>query len=359
MIVPALALLWSGAVFALPTPAAKSVMQHAAVSAARAVPAPAPAPVPAPVPAPAPAGVAPVAAAPTPPAAAPVDAIVLPATLTADRQALLRMQVMLDRAGFSPGVIDGKNGSNFQSAFAAWKAAHNDAAPVADTAPLPLMRYAIAPEDVAGPFAPVPKDLAEMAKMKIVGYTTPLEGLAERFHADEAFLKELNPHADFAAAGTVLLVPDIAPAKLPAKVAKIEIDKTHQQLRAYAAEGKLLAVYPATVGSTERPAPSGRYRVVTWAPHATYTYDPKRLTFGKRVEGKLVIPAGPNNPVGGMWIALNKPTYGIHGTPDPQLVGKRASHGCVRLTNWDAATLGAAVQQGTQVVFVGVEQRKG
>jgi len=351
MIVPALTLLWSSAVFALPTPAAKSVVQHAAVSAPRAVPAPAPAP--------APAAAAPVAAAPTPPAAAPADVIALPATLSTDRQALLRTQVMLDRAGFSPGVIDGKDGSNFQSALAAWKTAHDGAAPAVEPAPLPLVRYTIAPEDVAGPFAPVPKDLAEMAKMTTVGYATPLEGLAERFHADEAFLKELNPHADFAAAGTVLLVPDIAPAKLPAKVAKIEIDKTRQQLRAYAAEGKLLAVYPATVGSTDRPAPVGRYRVVTWAPHATYTYDPKRLTFGKRAQGKLVIPAGPNNPVGGMWIALNKPTYGIHGTPEPQLVGKRASHGCVRLTNWDAATLGAAVQKGTQVVFVGVEQRKG
>ena len=273
---------------------------------------------------------------------------------------LLRQQVALDRAGFSPGVIDAKGGSNLQSALGAWKAAHGGADPVPADAPLPLTRYMVAAEDdVAGPFAPVPKDLAAMAKLKTVGYETPLEGLAERFHADGAFLKELNPQADFAKAGTVILVPDVAPAKLNAKVASIEIDKTHQQLRAFAADGKLLAVYPATVGSTDRPAPSGRYSVVTWAPAATYTYDPKRLTFGKRKQGKLAIAAGPNNPVGGMWIALNKPTYGIHGTPEPELVGKRASHGCVRLTNWDAATLGDAVQKGTKVVFVGVEQRKG
>ena len=335
MFVPALALLWSSAAFAFPVIAAKPAPQRAAAPATAA-------------PAPAPVNVPPV-----------VRAAGLPATLTPERQALLRAQIALDRAGFSPGVIDGKDGSNFQSALAAWKAAHGGADLAPDTGPLPLASYTITPEDVAGPFAPVPKDLAEMAKLKSVGYATPLEGMAERFHADEALLKELNPQADFGKAGTTILAPEVVAAKLSAKVARIEIDKTHQQLRAFTTDGTLLAVYPATVGSTERPAPSGRYRVVTWAPHATYTYDPKRLTFGKRAQGKFVIPAGPNNPVGGMWIALNKPTYGIHGTPEPQLVGKRASHGCVRLTNWDAATLGAAVQHGTQVIFVGAEQRKG
>lgn len=282
----------------------------------------------------------------------------LPATLTPDRQVLLRQQVALDRAGFSPGVIDAADGSNFQNALTAYRAAHAGAELVAADAPLPLARYTIRPDDVAGPFAPVPKNLAKMAEMKTVGYTNPVEGLAELFHADEAFLRELNPGADFAKAGTVILVPDVIAPTLP-KVARIEIDKTRQQLRAFGADGAVVAIYPATVGSTDRPAPSGRYKVVTWAPHATYTYDPKRLTFGKKSHGKLTIPAGPNNPVGGMWIALNKPTYGIHGTPEPRLVGKRASHGCVRLTNWDAAALGAAVERGTSVVFVGTEQRKG
>ena len=346
MIVAALALGWSSAVFALPAPAAKSVR------AAPAAPAPAK---------PVPAKPAPAAATPAPAiASASPDTIELPKSLTPDRQILLRQQVALDRArSFSPGVIDGKDGSNFQNALTAFRAAHNGADLAPADGSLPLTHYTIAPDDVAGPFAPVPKDLAKMAELKAVGYETPLEGLAEHFHADQAFLKELNPQTDFGKAGTVIVVPDVTPVKLTARVASIQIDKTHQQLRAFAADGKLLAVYPATVGSTDRPAPSGRYTVVTWAPHATYTYDPKRLTFGKRKEGKLTISAGPNNPVGGMWIALNKPTYGIHGTPEPELVGKRASHGCVRLTNWDAATLGAAVEHGTKVVFVGTEQRKG
>jgi lipoprotein-anchoring transpeptidase ErfK/SrfK len=120
----------------------------------------------------------------------------------------------------------------------------------------------------------------------------------------------------------------------------------------------LLAVYPATVGSTERPAPDGEWAVRTVAPNPTYTYDPSRLTFGKTEQGKLTIKPGPNNPVGSTWIDLTKDTYGIHGTPDPRQVGKTASHGCVRLTNWDARQLGAAVKKGAVVAFVGVEQVK-
>ena len=117
-------------------------------------------------------------------------------------------------------------------------------------------------------------------------------------------------------------------------------------------------MFPATVGSTERPAPSGKALVVAVAPNPSYTYDPSRLTFGPKHTGKLTIAPGPNNPVGATWIALNIQTYGIHGTPDPQLVGKTASHGCVRLTNWDAVALGKAVKKGTPVEFVGQEQPK-
>ena len=135
------------------------------------------------------------------------------------------------------------------------------------------------------------------------------------------------------------------------------MDKTTRQVRAFGGE-TLLAVYPATVGSTERPAPSGDWAVRTLAPNPTYTYDPSRLTFGKASQGKLTIQPGPNNPVGSTWIDLTKDTYGIHGTPDPRLVGKAASHGCVRLTNWDVRQLSRSVKKGTVVAFVGVEQDK-
>ena len=152
------------------------------------------------------------------------------------------------------------------------------------------------------------------------------------------------------------MVAAVGPDKLPGAVTRVEVDKTKRQVRAYGEGDVLLAVYPATVGSSDRPAPEGDWAVRTTAPNPTYTYDPSRLTFGKASQGKLTIKAGPNNPVGSTWIDLTKDTYGIHGTPDPRLVGKTASHGCVRLTNWDARQLSLAVKKGTKVAFVGVEQ---
>ena len=143
-----------------------------------------------------------------------------------------------------------------------------------------------------------------------------------------------------------------------APVTLVEVDKAKDQVRAFDAANHLVAMFPATVGSTERPAPSGRFSVRRAVANPNYTHDPKRLTFGKASLGKLTMKPGPNNPVGLMWIALSIDTYGIHGTPDPRLVGKTASHGCVRLTNWDATALGHAVSKGTPVVFLGVEKTK-
>jgi len=212
----------------------------------------------------------------------------------------------------------------------------------------------ITPQDVAGPFTPnIPKDDYEaMASLPALGYASPLEALAEKFHMDEPLLQALNPGVDFSRAGTTIVVAALGPDGLDGKVARIEIDNARGVLKAYADDGRLLAVYPATVGSTERPAPVGEWAVNTVAPRPTYTFDPARLTFGKP-KAKLTLKPGPNNPVGSTWIDLTKDTYGIHGTPDPKLVNKRASHGCVRLTNWDAAELGAAVQKGAKVVFEG------
>jgi len=303
------------------------------------------------------------AVAATPSATPAGDTARFPASLTPEQRKLLATQVLLDRAHFSPGTIDAQDGSNFKNAVAAYQRATGKsgdalAALSASDTGQTLQRYTITAEDVAGPFEPTPKGFEAQSKLKSLAYGSPAEELAERFHAGEGFLKAINPDADFGKAGTIILVPLVAQDKLATKVAKIEVDKTRDQVRAFDGGGALVAVYPATVGSTERPAPKGTWAVRTVAPHPTYTYDPKRLTFGKKSLGKLTIAAGPNNPVGSTWIALSKPTYGIHGTPDPELVGKRASHGCVRLTNWDATQLGAAVEAGTKVVFVGREQRK-
>ncbi len=285
-------------------------------------------------------------------------------TADAPSPLLIRTEVLLDRAHFSPGVIDGRPGGNLSNALAAYRAAHG-MAPGADVDAATLsaltaqdkgavtQTYVITADDEAGPFiGRVPVGFAAQSKLAKLGYTDPVQELAAKFHMSEILLKTLNPGADLTKSGTTLTVIQPGAAALP-QVARVEVDKAANQVRAFDGGGKILAAFPATVGSTERPAPSGEWAVKSSTPDPYYTYDPSKLTFGPKSKGKLTIKPGPNNPVGTTWIALTKATYGIHGSPDPAKVGKTASHGCVRLTNWDAATLGKAVSKGTPVVFVG------
>jgi lipoprotein-anchoring transpeptidase ErfK/SrfK len=169
---------------------------------------------------------------------------------------------------------------------------------------------------------------------------------------DVDLLRLLNPDVDFAQAGAEIVVAN-AGGELDAEVASIEVDKQTLAVRAYDAGGQLLAFYPASIGSSDAPAPSGDYAVRAVAFNPTYHYNSERLpTFGQRDHGALTIAAGPNGPVGSVWIALTLDTYGIHGTAAPAQISKTQSHGCVRLTNWDATELGRAVQQGVPVSFV-------
>lgn len=274
---------------------------------------------------------------------------------------VLQAQILLDRAHFSPGVIDGYGGGNTRRAIEAYQRANGMAVTGTVDAGLLaalrsahggelLVRYKLTDADVAGPFRPVPDGMEAMAELDMLAYASPAEALAERFHMAQSFLEALNPRADFGTAGTELVVVAVRDRKLDGKVARIEVDGANARLRAYGADDKLLASFPATVGSREFPSPSGRMTVRALAPDPKYYFSPEGRDWGP--DRKLTIAAGPNNPVGSTWIDLSEDGYGIHGTPDPRLIGKTASHGCVRLTNWDARALGQAVEPGTVVEFI-------
>ena len=211
---------------------------------------------------------------------------------------------------------------------------------------------AVFADDEAGPYvASVPADYGEKAKLERMSFTSVSEMLAERFHMDEGYLKTLNPGANFGRPGTVIKVANIG-VNISTPVVRIVADKGRKQVRAYDAAGKLVALYPATIGSADTPSPSGNHTVARIALNPEYTYNPK-LNFKQGNNDKvLTIPPGPNGPVGSVWIALSKPTYGIHGTPEPSKIGKTESNGCVRLTNWDAQELAKVVKEGVAVEFV-------
>ncbi len=272
------------------------------------------------------------------------------------------IQVVLDRAGASPGVIDGVMGSNVRKALDAHAQMTGAALDIDNEAAVfdalqasggpAFMDYTITEADVAGPFIrSVPEDYAIKASLAHMSFTGVREMLAERFHMDEDFLAKLNPGVDFNRAGSIVRVTAASEEK-QAQVARIVADKGRKQVRAYDGSGALVAAYPATIGSVDTPSPSGTVQVERIAFEPNYTYNPKinfRQGDNHRV---LTVPPGPNGPVGTIWIALSKPTYGIHGTPEPSRIGKTYSNGCVRLTNWDAAELARMVQPGVTVEFV-------
>ena len=282
----------------------------------------------------------------------------------AARDMTIRAEVLLDRAGFSPGVIDGRPGDNLTAAIGAYQAAHGipadgrlseavwDALTRADPGPVAIA-YVVSADDVRGPFiGSAPSDMKAMARLPHMGFTGPAQLLAEMFHMDQALLATLNPGVDVGVAGTTLVVTAPGAGAPTPPAARVQVDKSIGQVRVLDPSGKVIAVFPATVGSGERPAPSGTWAVREVVRNPDYTFDPVRLTFG-RSKRKLTIRSGPNNPMGSTWIGLTKDTYGIHGAPDPTLVGKTASHGCVRLTNWDARRLAGMIGKGTPVTFVG------
>jgi lipoprotein-anchoring transpeptidase ErfK/SrfK len=277
------------------------------------------------------------------------------------------VQVALDRAGFSPGEIDGQAGAKTRLALTEYQKASNlrpsglaDEETVAalGLSPEPLVSYTISQQDVAGPFiGKMPPDLMESSKLKALGYTNELEALAEKFHSSQAFLRKLNPGAKWEA-GEVIKVPAVEPFELPTKATKpaagaieVIVSGATKSLMVRDAAGKTLMYAPVTVGSEKDPLPVGDWKVlgVSWNP--TFNYNPDLFWDADPTHAKATIPAGPNNPVGVVWVDINKEHFGLHGTPEPSTVGRTESHGCIRLTNWDAAKLGRLVNVGTKVTI--------
>jgi lipoprotein-anchoring transpeptidase ErfK/SrfK len=274
--------------------------------------------------------------------------------------AIIRLQVLLDRAGASPGVIDGYDGDNVRKALYAFELMHGlpadgavdpDVIAALETGGPVIGSYTITPEDGSAIVPEIPSDYAEMAKLKFLGYTSVAEEMGERFHMDIDLVKALNPGVELVAGQSILVAaygPDVT-----GEVARIEADKTLRQVRAYDMEGRLIAAYPATIGSEDNPSPTGTHLVEGVAKMPTYTYNPKINFQQGDNTSVLTIPPGPNGPVGSMWIDLSEPTFGIHGTPSPSRIDKTGSHGCVRLTNWDANELALMVKPGVPVEFIG------
>ena len=340
----------------------------------------------------------------------------LPADLADDQpREVMQAQVVLDRLGFTPGVVDGKPGASTRNAVMGFQEAN--ALPVTGTidpatqqllarwSNIPATRIVTIPADFAtGPFTPLPDDVADQAKLPALGYETLDEKLSERFHTTVATLMLLNPGGiptgvttaaspaaaaaagprpvpgaspaiavTTFAAGQQIRVPNVGgdvidPAQVEniawrttlallgvgsnqPKAARIVVSKSKGTLKVFDAADKLVGMFTATMGSRQDPLPLGNWKINGVARNPPFHYNPKLFWDVADTKEKQLLPPGPNGPVGVAWIDLSKPHYGIHGTPAPETIGRAESHGCVRLTNWDVARLAQMVSGSTKVVF--------
>ncbi len=257
--------------------------------------------------------------------------------------------------------MDGSYGENMRYTVKAYQAAHglpangivNGAmweALNADTAPA-IAPYTITETDVAGPFVKTPADMLEQSKLTALSYQSVMEELGERFHSSPKLLQRLNPGKHFDKAGEQIQTPQVAPDPVKGTVAKVIVTEATKSAEAVDAEGKVLAHYPATMGSPHDPLPVGDWKIHRPIQHPDFFYNSDLFWDADEAHAKAKIPPGPNNPVGVVWIGLTKEHYGIHGTPEPALIGKTQSHGCIRLTNWDAEDLAGLVKPNMAAIL--------
>ena len=309
------------------------------------------------------------ASSPAPSAAPPAQPVYPVALPNYDEQTAVQLQIFLDNCDFGPGKIDGRMGEFFRKALISYKHAH--ALPktgavdswLLDQVPVVYTTYTIKGDDLAY-IGDLPTEHAEQAKLKFQPYTSLLEFVAERFHSAEDFIKKLNPGTKWEKLqpGDSVKVPNVLPFEVekvteaqlkpnPAfKTRKIFVDTKEHLLEIFDNE-QLVAVFPITPGSTTLPAPVGTWHIVGITTFPWFRYDEGMLNYGVRTDQFYNLPPGPNNLVGVLWAGLNKPGIGLHGTNNPETIGRAASHGCIRLANWDAIRLKDLVTVNNTVII--------